>query len=176
VWSKRLGSERVSLAADTEGAVYLAGNTYDVFDLGGGPLGQEGKNSLFTAKLDAAGAHVYSRAFLHGDKGASFMGAAVDGEGNLYVTGFASPPVDLGGGELPSADLSQDLAAKFDPSGAHIWSRRLGTGFNRLFSRIALGPAGDVAIAGSFEGTLALCAQEVKSQATPDAFVAVLQP
>lgn len=177
VWSKNIGVFVSDLAADAQGAVFLVGSISDVVDLGGGSKGQADTWSLLVAKLDAAGAHVSSSAFPHDDEfTGGLTGAAVDGAGNLYVTGYVTEPVDLGGGVLPPAGDKDALVAKFDPSGALLWNRRFGGDADQLAGSVTIAPTGDVVIAGPFEGTLALCRESVTSQATPDAFVAKLRP
>jgi hypothetical protein len=80
---------------------------------------------------------------------------AVDGEGNIYVTGqLGEGPADLGCGEL--ADVSGYFDAfllKLSPSGECIWSKRFGSaGTSTAGTALAVGPDGGALLAGEFTG------------------------
>jgi hypothetical protein len=80
---------------------------------------------------------------------------AVDGEGNIYVTGqLGKGPVDFGCGVL--ADVSGYFDAfllKLSPSGECIWSKRLGTSLTATQGRsVGIASDGGVLVSGSFDG------------------------
>src|SRR5262249_47559744 len=56
---------------------------------------------------------------------------AVDGAGNVLLTGFFDGSVDFGGGPLTSAGWSDIFVVKLDPAGNHLWSKRFGDGLNQ---------------------------------------------
>ena len=66
-------------------------------------------------------AHLFSQRFgdTDGDQG---LAIAVDGEGDVLVTGFFEGTVDSGGGPLTSAGGSDIFFAKYDAAGEHLWS------------------------------------------------------
>ncbi|MCK5406824.1 MAG: hypothetical protein KAJ37_05200, partial [Candidatus Krumholzibacteria bacterium] len=51
---------------------------------------------------------------------------ATDSAGNIVVTGWFGGSVDFGGGPLITAGNKDIFVAKFDPTGAHLWSVGLG--------------------------------------------------
>ena len=68
-------------------------------------------------KYDASGVHQWSQRF-GGDEFEGPRGIAVDGAGNVIVTGTCSGAVDFGGGALIAAD-HDIFVAKYDASGTH---------------------------------------------------------
>ena len=70
--------------------------------------------------------HIWSQGF--GDSGNDLdAGIAVDGAGNVLVTGRFEATVDFGGGPLTDAGSRDIFVAKYDGAGAHIWSERFGS-------------------------------------------------
>jgi hypothetical protein len=69
---------------------------------------------VFLAKLDPSGGHLWSERF--GDAFEQWGRAvAVDGAGNVLVTGRFQGTLDLGGGALASAGGWDMFLAKFGP-------------------------------------------------------------
>jgi PKD repeat protein len=63
-----------------------------------------------------------------GSGGGEITSVAVDGAGDILVTGNFMNTLDFGGGPLVSAGLSWDIfVAKYSSSGAHLWSKRFGS-------------------------------------------------
>ena len=67
--------------------------------------------------VGAGATHAWTRSF---DGHAN--GVALDGTGNVYVTGRVEDGSDLGGGALPAGALGGLLLASFTGSGTHRWS------------------------------------------------------
>ena len=109
-----------ALAVDKRDNTFLS-LTYETgrVDLGGGAL--PGSQGLGLAKLSPDGRHLWSKGFPTTGGRLPFVRAlAVDGAGNLYVTGEHSEgALSLGGVPLPAGAF----VAKFAPEGGHRWSR-----------------------------------------------------
>lgn len=84
------------------------------------------------------------------------MQVRFDSHDNLVIAGVVRGSVDFGGGLLDSADdLDYDIViAKLAPDGTHIWSKQFGDEQNQLVEGLDLDDAGNIAIAGSFGGSL----------------------
>ena len=105
-------SQDLGLAVDAAGAVYITGVTAD----SGNPT------SAFVLKVDAAGNEVWHR-LLVTDASGPGGGVAVDSLGAVYVTG-----VNYGGlDSTPPNGSPEVFVAKYDQSGALIWTRQFGT-------------------------------------------------
>jgi hypothetical protein len=105
----------------------------------------------FLAKLDASGAHLWSKGFGDGDDDVGKV--VVDGSGNVVITGDARDPMNFGGGLLVPAG-SDAYVAKFDGAGAHLWSKLFGGTDNDHGYSVAVDAAGDVYATGRFYGTV----------------------
>jgi gliding motility-associated-like protein len=102
--------------------------------------------------------------FLHGqDHWARRMGAwsndaynaiVMDAAGNSYVTGEFGGSIDLGSSTIISQGSLDIVVAKYDPSGQLLWTRTYGgNGLDRGID-IALGPSGELVVAGTYMGTV----------------------
>ncbi len=152
VWAKKIGgnvqkSHRpITVAVDSSGNVYTAGNfdSEQDFDPGPGtanltPQGPAGY-SKFVSKLDSSGNYVWAKSvggFNWEDRANRFM--TVDGSGNVYTTGqyytTSSVSNDFDPGEgtftlpyLPtvgSTAYANGFVSKLDSSGNFVWAKAL---------------------------------------------------
>jgi chitodextrinase len=159
LWSRRLGGALgdvgQAVAVDGAGNVVVTGYFMGTVDFGGGALTSAGDRDIFVARYAAAdGRHLWSRRF-----GAALtdMGnaVAVDGSGNLVVTGYFKRTVDFGGGPLTTPNDGSDLfIAKYAATGAHLWSRRAGGTNGESGKAVAVDGSGNVTVIGPFLGTV----------------------
>lgn len=97
---------------------------------------------------------------------------AVDGSGDIFVTGRFQGIIDFGGGPLASAGGWDIYLAKFNSAGAHLWSMRFGDGQNQYSYAIALNGLGQPVIVGSFQGSVNFGTGPMTSAGGYDVFVA----
>ncbi|MEZ4939683.1 MAG: SBBP repeat-containing protein [Saprospiraceae bacterium] len=165
VWANRVGGSGSdtgnSLAVDGSGNVHLTGffqATVD-FDPGAGPanLTSIGNVDIFIAKYNASGNYVWAKQV--GNTGVNYgNGLALDGSGNVHVTGqFQGTNVDFdpGGGtaNLSSAGSDDIFIAKYNASGNYVWAKRIGGTINDQGLGLAVDGSGNVHVTGSFRGT-----------------------
>ena len=158
-WAKRLGGPgndaATSIAVDDSGNVYVTGyftRTVD-FDPGPGTLNITAvdDSDIFVCKLNTAGDLVWARTMggMYYDVGYS---VAVDGEGNVYTTGYFQMTVDFDPGpdsmNLVSTGRSV-YVQKMNSSGELRWAKMLGGGNGEAHS-LALNGAGEMAVVGYF--------------------------
>lgn len=157
LWSKRFGDAGsqtgMSVAADKDGNIVVAGYFDGTLDFGGGPLTSAGSIDIFVAKLDGAGNHIFSKAF--GDPGPQ-AGTMVKTtpEGDIVLMSALGGSVDFGGGPVTSAGGFDIGLAKLDAMGNHVWSRRFGDAGEQSGNAIAIDAAGNVLMTGMFLGTV----------------------
>ena len=157
VLSQRFGNSTyqsgLGIAVDAARNAIVTGRFQGTVDFGGGPLTSVGSTDIFIAKYDANGVHLWSRQF--GDGASEHgLGVAVDSAGNVIVVGYFEGTIDLGGDTLTTGGGSDMFLAKYDASGAHLWSRRFGdTGLDAC-NDVVFDGAGDLLVIGHFQNTV----------------------
>lgn len=172
-WARRFGdaNDQVgrSIATDGAGNVFITGDFAGTIDIGNA-LPSAGSGDVFVAKLDANGSPVWARRF--GDVNNQYgAGVAVDGTGNVIVTGHFSGAVDFGGGALASAGVDDVFVVKLDPGGNYLWSKRFG-GVGADFGQgVAVDSTGNVLVTGYFYGSADFGGGALTSAGGSDIFV-----
>jgi len=141
------------VATDAYGNTLVTGYFVNTVDFGGGNLVGAGSGDIFLAKYNATGAHVWSQRFggTGDDEGHA---VAVDGSGNVLVTGVFANTVDFGGGPLVSGGSRDIFVAKYDANGVHQWSRGFGSTSNDYGYALAVDASGNALVTGFFIGTV----------------------
>jgi hypothetical protein len=177
LWSKRFGGAGTdyggAVAIGPQGEIVVVGVFSGSIDFGGGPIAATG-NDAFVAKLDAAGAHVWSKG-LGGAGNQGATGVAIDPAGGIgFVGASGGGGVDLGGGpkQANPANLICFLG-KLSAAGDYAWSHVVGCHLNDfvpLGPRVAADPSSAFVMTGSFKGTVDFGMGPVKSM-NADSFV-----
>lgn len=165
LWAKRFGGS----AADVCNAVALdAGNNIlltgsygylgTAIDFGGGALPLSGgtfafQTDMFVTKLTANGGYVWANGYGGSGTDAGY-GIAVDGQGNVAVTGSFQQSIALGGATLTSAGGYDLFVAKYaSTSGSHLWSTSGGgSSGDERGNAVAFDTSGNVVVTGYFTG------------------------
>ena len=172
-WSQRFGSTddefSPAVAVDGSGYVFVTGGFTGTVDFGGGNLVSSASGDVFLAKYDANGVHQWSRNF---GGPASGSALAVDGSGNVVLTGGFEGTVNFGGGNIVSAGSTDIFLAKYTGNGVHLWSRPRGGSDFDLARGVAVDGAGNVLLTGEFRGTANFGETDLVSAGESDIFVA----
>jgi hypothetical protein len=158
VWSKRFGGAGTDIgtavSTDSSGNVVVAGTFDGTINLGGNTFTTAGGRDLFVAKFSPTGQHLWSRQF-GGTSGEDVRGVAVDGAGDVFLTGQFLGAISFGGPNLTSAGNEDIFLAKLSgASGNHVWSKRLGSTAPDAGYGVAVDGGGNVAITGFFAGSV----------------------
>ena len=163
IWAYRFGSTGDdwvrAIAIDTRtGDVLLTGQFTGTIDFGGPPLTSAGYEDIFLAKLNGMdGSHLWSKRFGSSSAPDYGYGVAVDGSGNVAITGFFAGQADFGGGAI-LAQVYDIFVAKYDSAGGYLWFKRYGDPPGLFDSQygdaIAMGSSGTIFLTGHFVGTL----------------------
>ncbi|MBZ4333551.1 DNRLRE domain-containing protein [Corallococcus sp. AS-1-12] len=142
----------VAFAGGFNGTFTFQGQTYSSHD----PTHDVRPDDGVFGTLTATGGEGWVRVLTTQPSGDVAEQVAVDGAGNIVVNGRVSAyTLDLGGGELGTPGLPQGGAlrfvASFSPTGAHRWSRMLGSQVSDAF--MAVSPDGSTRLGFTFEGS-----------------------
>jgi hypothetical protein len=163
LWAFRVGGTghegANSVAVDGSGNIYLTGVFIGTVDFNPASatanLTDGGGGDIFVAKYSASGAYSWAfRAGGSGSGGEQGIGIAVDGSGNVVVTGNFTETVDFNPG-TGTANLtptgtgsSGDIfIARYSSSGGYLWAFDPAPGAGRA---ITIDGSGDIHVAGSF--------------------------
>lgn len=189
-WSRGWGrdGEHVpnSIAFTDEGHVVIGGFWWqetEPFDLGCGDLGETYHDAydMFVARLDEAGACVWSKSFGSDNDGwDTIHDLAVDRNGDVVFTGALGGSIafapDSAGGELDFRGISPAEVVKLEgTNGDHIWSVAFSGGAATVTGNaIATDSAGDVLVTGRLYSSANFGQFELSPNDGNDAFIVKL--
>jgi hypothetical protein len=191
VWARNIGGVGFDKGSDI--AVDRAGNV-SIVGVFSGPVDFDphadiyvrhsvGLNDVFIVQLDGDGRFVWAHS-LGSTLNDSVVGIAVDGSGNVYVTGCFYDEIDFdpgAGKAIRRSSGERDMfVLKLDGSGNYGWCRTLGTVSDDFVSDIAVDVGGGVHAIGSFSGTVdfdsGIAVANLNSAGGSDVFVLKLSP
>ena len=143
------------VAVDSSNNVIISGRFCDgTINFGGDDLTNATGCSLYVAKFSSAGIHQWSRASA-ATYGVLSQSVAVDSSSNIFVAGYFSGVMNLGGTDLTSSNNSNDIfLVKYNSAGVHQWSQRFGSTADDVAYGVATDSSGNVIITGFFTGTV----------------------
>lgn len=146
-WGIMLGSDKeeyvLNHVVDNDGNIYIPGKTKG--DIGGK---NQGQNDGFLIKLDGAGKELWAVQFgSEGDE--DIQWSALDGSGNIYITGFTTGKVD--GKNSGKEDV---LIVKYTPDGKLAWKKQIGTDSTDIAKGICADSNGYIYVTGMTAGRL----------------------
>jgi hypothetical protein len=160
-----------SLGLNAVGEVYLGGIFAGQATFGNITLTGAGSD-IFVAKLTAAGTWLWARQ-AGGASTDACRALAVDGPGNVYLTGDYSGPATFGNSTVTGA--GKIYVAKLDGSGAWQWVRASAGSASGFGRGIALDASGQrIYVGGNFSSALTLGTITLTSVGTFDQYVAAL--
>lgn len=177
LWAKpwpSTAATALDVAASAAGDVYVVGNFKGKANFGGKELDAGLANDVFLVKLDKSGNHVWSKAF--GDPNAADEATSIALQGDQVVLfGAFASKIDFGGGALTSGGGYDVFYAKLDADGCEIQAAAFGGAMLQRGETLALDPAGNTLVGGSFDGTVDFGTGPLTAEST-DAYVVKLKP
>ncbi|MDB6108712.1 MAG: hypothetical protein JWR69_462 [Pedosphaera sp.] len=169
VWAKKAGGSVVegtrSVALDDQGNSYVAGSFQQgSISFGGIVLTNNGwranfpslgSNDVFIAKYDPAGNPLWAQS-AGGTNSDEATALAVDGSGNVYVTGYFQRTATFGNITLTNTtgpSTNYIFLAKYDSGGNLLWVQQAGGQFSDQGRGLALDASGNIFLTGSIYGT-----------------------
>jgi hypothetical protein len=169
--------EAYGAAFDGAGNVYVVGAFTGKIQFPGSPPGvlatnypyvqgtsTFGPSFAYIVKLDPHGQHVWSRSFGSLAGGGNASAVVLEPDGDIVVGGVLGQSIDFAGDDAGDANdgLAFDFAnggerpfiLKLSTTGEPLWARVLYSPSSGNVGGMAVDPAGNIFVAGSFEGTL----------------------
>ena len=184
-WATRAGGRSYDIsydvAVDGSGSVVVTGIfNSPTISFGATTLANAGETDIFVAKLTPTGTWQWATGVGSSadDEG---NGVAVDGSGNVVITGsFRGPTISFGATTLTNANPGDAdiFVAKLTPTGVWQWATRAGGISNDVGLGVAVDSSGSVVVTGIFEGPAggSFGSTMLTSAGALDVFVAKLTP
>lgn len=142
LWTRQFGAGSLNEAAlamslDSAGRIVVVGHTDGDF---AGP--SMGDFDAFVSVLDPTGGEVWSRQFGTSSRDQA-TSVAVGADDRIFVVGTTEGQLEASCGE--NVDV---FVRAYDAMGAELWTRQFGSSLNDESPSVAVGPAGDVFVAG----------------------------
>lgn len=181
-WSKQFGDaaaqEAFCVASDSTGAALIGGYSADTFQVAGQSVGP----GAFVVKLDSSGSLAWSKT-LGGkcqDDAGQVASIAITTQDDVVITGSFCSSVDFGNGPIASTGSTDTFVAKLRGSDGSCapaqgyWGKVLGDANAQYGRRIAVDPAGNILVAGDFNGTMNFGTGALTSAGATDVYLAKL--
>ena len=178
LWARKLGGGDSDAAYDvavSATAIVITGSFKGSIQAADVTLKSQGNEDILVVALDLDGGLQWIKQFGYRNKDFG-QRVTLDSRGNIFLLAEFSGQITFGGTTLDAVG-NRDLAvAKLDDKGGHVWSRRFGSTFDELGLGLAVDPAGNLAITGSFDNEIDFGGSKLASNGESDIFVAKLDP
>ena len=146
------------VAVDDAGNIAIVGRFETTRDIDGNMLmSTQGSEDMFVVMLDSSGGYRWAKPFGDAAGVGVAEGVGFDAAGNLMFAGNFEGSLSFGGDTHDNPTMEEDVGVtKLAPDGTHLWSHFYGDGAWQYARALAVGPGGDVAVAGDMKGTIVL--------------------
>ena len=164
IWAKRMGGiyadQAKSITIDGSANIYITGFISGDADFNGDgttDISTQGSSDIFLAKFDSSGTLSWAKAI--GGSGSDYgQDIAVDGNGNIYITGYFSSAMDIdpssGTTTLTSSGGSDAFVAVYTNDGAFVRGFSTGSSEDDYAYSLDLDASNNVHITGNYSGTV----------------------
>ena len=162
---------RTTLSSMNDGSFFMAGEFLDTALFGTKTMVSAGGSDIFLTKCSQSGNVLWS-VRIGGEDDEYVKDIAVDGDGNIIVSGFFYGTTMIGSDEYTTLG-SQDLfIAKFDTEGDFVWSYRAGGMMADYISGITLDEDLNIILSGYFYNQINFGDTTLTAVAASDIFLA----
>lgn len=163
------------LASDFDGNIYISG-VFGYTDGGDATFGDttlssHGDGDAFVCKLDPNGNVIWVRS-MGGTEQDRCWGVAVDGFGNVNITGRFFNTALVGDTSISSVGSEDIFIIQYDSSGNLNWLKSMGGVWRDEGQSIAVDSLGNVFVKGAFHGTIIFDSETLYTNGDGDVFFA----
>ena len=158
IWGRQYGAAGTqmctAIALDDAGNVFAAGNYNGTLGFGTGLPSYTDYTiqALWVAKFDGTNGDVLNAKTYGGVSKQAARGIALDGQGNLAITGNMKTSLVFGGTTLTGAGGTDGFLAKLNSSLVPIWAESWGDSANQEAHSVAFNSANDIVVVGLMKG------------------------
>jgi hypothetical protein len=174
LWAKAVGGTSFNhvgdIATDDSSNILVTGTFSDTATFGASEvnetiLASAGKYDIYVVKYTPSGTLMWVKK-AGGPSYDYCRGIAVDGSGNILVTGYFEETMTFGAGEVNETILTSPghtdiFVAKYAPSGILLWVKKPGGPSKELGCDIATDDSGNILVTGNFKKTATFGAGEI---------------
>ncbi len=129
----------------------------------------DGVDESCDTRSECKGTHDWSKVIVGTDL-LYVTGVATDGDDNMVVVGNFRGSIDFGSGASQAANMDA-FVVKLSPEGVILWSRLYGGAGDQSANGVAMGPAGNIHVVGTYAIGVQVGAAQLPSQGGNDLFV-----
>lgn len=175
VWAQKIGGSghdaATAITLDNTGNIYLTGHFENTVNFGSNSINSSGNRDGFIVKYDASGNYVWVRK-MGGVNEDDSNDMEIDGDGNVYVTGFFNDTANFQTTTRTSAGESDIFIAKYKATGALVWVQRLGDIGIDVGGDLTIDSDKNIYATGVFQETVKFGNTNLISNGDKDIFVA----
>ncbi|MBW6516000.1 MAG: T9SS type A sorting domain-containing protein [Candidatus Cloacimonetes bacterium] len=153
---------------------FITGSFQDTAIFGNMSVTCEGEQDIFVLSYDFLWGQIEWVVRAGGEGINSGQDIAMDGQGNIYITGYFSGTAEFGDITLNSIGEKDIFVAKLDYNGNWLWAQRAGGISNDYSNSIAIDSNDNILITGRFYETAYFGNIELISSGSADIFIAKL--
>jgi hypothetical protein len=165
------------VTTDLSKNIIVSGEFNGSLNLGGATLHNQGAPTVFLAKLDQNGNHIWSKRFLGSTEFLFSLGGmetSVDGQTTLF--GILDGTLNFGNGPLSTAGGADIFLARFDANGNVLWAHKYGDVGDQYPGNIAINESGQIAMIGYASSSFTLGGTTLTPAGGFDPFLGVFTP
>ncbi len=142
-------------AVDDNGNSVIVGAVIGNLTVQGQTFEGNGNWNTPVLRFDADGSLASGQVFEYSNQSNSAHAVAIDDDGRVAVGGEFRGGINFGGNQMSAQGNGPDMfVAVFDPSAAHLWSRRFGDDATQVSYGVGFTQGGDVVVSGRNWGTV----------------------
>ena len=176
LWANAAGGTRSdqgrAIATDKAGNCVVVGTFQGTAVFDKTTLRSAGFDDIFIARFDVAGKLIWVKQ-AGGEDSERGLAVAIDGAGNIVITGFFEGVAAFDDISLNSTGGTSDIfVAKYDANGRVLWAKQAGESGSDTGNAVAVDETSSIIISGSFDGTITFGNTTFESNGAIDIFIA----